>query len=75
MSPNKKLSVWVTLIATVTLSTILLAMVSGCGYDGDFRYPCQNPKNWKNEDCQKPFCEATGTCPDQLTKRNQTNNP
>jgi undecaprenyl pyrophosphate phosphatase UppP len=29
MSPNEKLSVWVTLIATVTLSTILLAMVSG----------------------------------------------
>ena len=29
MSPNEKLSVWVTLIATITLSTILLGMVSG----------------------------------------------
>jgi hypothetical protein len=29
MNANEKLSVWVTLIATVTLSTILLAMVSG----------------------------------------------
>ena len=29
MSPNEKLSVWVTLIATVTLSLILVSMVSG----------------------------------------------
>jgi len=29
MNANEKLSVWVTLIATVTLSTILFAMVSG----------------------------------------------
>ena len=29
MSPNEKLSVWVTLIATVTLSLILISMVSG----------------------------------------------
>ena len=29
MSPNEKLSVWVTLIATVTLSMILISMVSG----------------------------------------------
>ena len=29
MSPNEKLSVWVTLIATITLSLILVSMVSG----------------------------------------------
>lgn len=29
MSPNEKLSVWVTLIATVTLSLILISMVGG----------------------------------------------
>jgi len=74
MNAHDKLSVWVTLIATITLSMILISMVSGCGYDGDFRYPCQNPKNWENEDCQKPFCEATGTCPEKLVKQHQTSN-
>lgn len=29
MSPNEKLSVWVTLIATITLSLILVSMVCG----------------------------------------------
>lgn len=29
MSPNEKLSVWVTLIATITLSLILVSMVGG----------------------------------------------
>jgi hypothetical protein len=33
-----------------------------------FRYPCQNPKNWGSEMCQKPQCEVTRTCPDQIFK-------
>ena len=33
-----------------------------------YRYPCQNPKNWEMEECKRPLCAATQSCPDQLTK-------
>jgi hypothetical protein len=31
-----------------------------------YRYPCQNPYNWGEELCQKPYCSANGTCPEDL---------
>ncbi len=40
--------------------------LSGCGYDGFFRYPCQDPNNWEKAECQPPLCEANGTCADDL---------
>jgi predicted small lipoprotein YifL len=40
--------------------------LTGCGYDGWVRYPCQSPENWERPDCQRPACEVTGTCPDYL---------
>ena len=33
-----------------------------------FRYPCQNPKNWEQPACQKPQCEVTRTCPENIFK-------
>jgi hypothetical protein len=42
-----------------------LLLVTGCSEH--YRYPCQDPDNWKKEECQKPRCEADGTCPEQLT--------
>jgi hypothetical protein len=44
----------------------LLAILSGCGYDGHYRYPCQDPVNWENEECRPPICLATGTCTKDL---------
>lgn len=41
------------------LTTLVL---SGCGYDGHYRYPCQDPENWGKAECNPPVCEATGTC-------------
>ena len=32
-----------------------------------YRYPCQDPKNWGEEQCKKPYCSANGTCPEDLT--------
>ena len=49
---------------TVMLALSLL-LVAGC--EEHYRYPCQDPANWNNKECQKPVCEADGTCPDQLT--------
>jgi len=47
--------------------TILLGLLlSGCGYDGHFRYPCQDPANWETEDCKPPICTVSGACPEDL---------
>jgi hypothetical protein len=45
---------------------IILLTCYGCG--DHFRYPCQNPKNWENADCQRPQCAILQQCPDQLIK-------
>jgi hypothetical protein len=45
------------------ISAILLA---SCGYDGKYRYECQDPANWEAPQCQKPLCEVDGACPDAL---------
>ncbi len=45
------------------ISAVLLA---GCGYDGHYRYECQDPENWEAPQCQKPACEVDGACTDVL---------
>lgn len=48
---------------TAIFSAIVLALgLSACGYDGHYRYPCQDPVNWEAPECNPPLCEATGTC-------------
>ena len=42
-----------------------LFVLTGCGER--YRYPCQDPENWSEKYCQKPFCSANGTCPEDLT--------
>ena len=49
------------LIVAATLS------LSGCGWSGYYRYPCQDPVNWNAEECKPPICTANGWCsPDLL---------
>ena len=43
----------------------LLPFVFGC--QENYRYPCQDPENWNKQFCQKPWCSANGTCPEDLT--------
>jgi len=31
-----------------------------------YRYPCQDPSNWEEKMCKKPYCSANGTCPEDL---------
>lgn len=45
------------------ISAILL---SSCGYDGHYRYECQDPQNWEAPQCQKPACEVDGACTETL---------
>jgi len=51
--------IWLCLITAV----IAIVYVSG---DGRYRYPCQDPSNWANAECQPPICTATKQCPQDL---------
>ena len=46
---------------------LFLALVAfGC--EERYRYPCQDPDNWELKECKKPWCQANGTCPEDLFK-------
>lgn len=47
----------------VIIGALLLA---GCGYDGGYRYPCQDPVNWESEECNPPICKVDGACTKDL---------
>jgi hypothetical protein len=48
-------------------SSFILALgLTACGYDGHYRYPCQDPVNWESPECNPPLCKATGTCTTDL---------
>ena len=42
-----------------------LALTS-CGYDGGYRYECQDPANWDAEECNPPLCNVSGDCTETL---------
>ena len=49
------------------IGIVLLGLVlTGCGYDGHYRYPCQDPANWEKPECNPPLCEAYGYCAKDL---------
>lgn len=53
-------------LKAAVLSSLLVLVLTGCGYDGHFRYPCQDPDNWETKECKPPVCTVTGTCPEVL---------
>ena len=61
-------------IIPIALSGILMLSLSGCGYDGHYRYPCQDPVNWENAECKPPICTANGACPEDLASTKETIN-
>ena len=46
----------------------LCALVALTACQDRFRYPCMDKNNWGKEECQRPACAITQTCPDQLLK-------
>ena len=43
-----------------------MMLLSGCGYQGWVRYPCQEFENWEKAECQPPQCEPLGLCTKDL---------
>lgn len=49
------------------LTPLLIALaLAGC--EDRFRYPCMDSRNWDKDDCKRPACTVTQTCPDMLMK-------
>jgi len=44
----------------------LALLLSSCGYDGHYRYECQDPMNWAKEECNPPACKVDGECSKDL---------
>ena len=59
------------MLKKVFFTMILAALLSSCGYDGHFRYPCQDPANWENAECKPPICTANGACPEDLVSQEE----
>jgi predicted small lipoprotein YifL len=47
-------------------SSILVLSLSSCGYQGYYRYPCQEASNWDKPECNPPICEPSGSCSKDL---------
>jgi len=45
---------------------LIASTLSGCGYQGWMRYPCQEFENWQNPECNPPQCLAVGQCTKDL---------
>jgi hypothetical protein len=54
----------------LTLVILALPALFAAGCQERYRYPCQDPKNWEKEMCQKPVCEVHRQCPDLIFKNN-----
>jgi len=48
------------------LIIISALLIAGCGYDGSYRYECQDPENWEAEECNPPMCRVDGACSKDL---------
>lgn len=47
---------------------VLSASLLLVGCNERYRYACQDPANWGSEECTKPLCEVSQTCPDFIFK-------
>ena len=52
----------------IAIAALALSAVYMTGCEQRYRYPCQDPQNWKAAECQKPVCEVHRECPDSIFK-------
>jgi hypothetical protein len=58
-----------------TVGLLSVFVLSGCGYQGHYRYPCQDPANWEKAECKPPVCSVSQTCPVDLVGEDIVNPP
>jgi hypothetical protein len=58
----------------LSVGIALTILLSGCGYQGYTRYPCQDFANWEKAECNPPQCEALGQCTKDLLPDVETQN-
>lgn len=46
---------------------ILFVLLTVVGCEDRFRYPCQDPANAGNPECQLEACKASRTCAEMMT--------
>ena len=46
---------------------LLIAALLLVGCEERYRYPCQDPANKDNPECNRPTCEVDGFCWDKLS--------
>lgn len=54
------------MIAKAFFVSVLVVLSGGCGYDGKYRYECQESQNWKKAECNPPLCKVDGACSKDL---------
>ena len=47
-------------------AVLLVAALLLVGCEDTYRYPCQDPENANNPQCNRPLCEVDGFCFDKL---------
>ena len=52
----------------LAIAVLALPLLMAAGCEQKYRYPCQDPQNWKSAECQKPVCEVHRDCPDIIFK-------
>ncbi len=60
-------------IRSMFVASVMVFTLTGCGYQGQYRYPCQDPANWENAECKPPVCTVAGTCPVDLVGEDVVN--
>ena len=63
---------WAKYAALLFMVAVIAWSVSSCGYDGLYRYPCQDPTNWAKPECKPPLCNPSGTCTRDLIYETKT---
>jgi hypothetical protein len=50
----------------IFFSVFLILVTSSCGYNGSYRYSCQDPENWEDPNCHPPICLVDNMCTEIL---------
>jgi len=62
-------------VRRVLAAAAIVLVLGGCGYDGKYRYECQDPENWDAEECNPPICLVDGMCTETLIGFDPKNPP